>query len=263
MLLAPDEIAPGGGTAAVPPTAPASPAAVDPAASQAASAAPRTTVDQLPPAALAARLRAAKEQARREALAELGIEDPAKFKTDREEKEKKLAEYERAQDEQKRASMTEVDRLKADLTAKDARIAELESQLRSAHSEAQSTRFDVVVQRTIGDHVDPSMQDFAADALRRHLKTLPKDQLKKFGEEETRAFFAKLVKDKPRLGREAAAPAAPKAPPPRRPLTNGAAPKDATPPGPAKAPNGAKPASELTKAEIAAKWAKFGARAPG
>lgn len=268
MLLAPDGIAPGGSSASAeaPAAAPGTGAegSGTAPAQNAAQAAPRTTVDQLPTAALAARLRSAREQARREALAEAGIEDLAKFKADREEQEKKLAEYERSAEEQKRASMTEVDRLKADNAAKDQRIAELEAQLRSAHSEAASTRFDVVVQRTVGESIHQDMQEFATDALRRHMKALPKDQLRKFGEAETRVFFAKLAKDRPRFALDQ--PAAPKPPiaPRKVPLSNGVNPKAAGPGGVAQPPNGKKPASQLTRAELDEKWRKYGAsRAPG
>lgn len=197
-------------------------------------------------------------------LDELGIDDPAKFKAEREAERRRLAELEQAQEEKRRSEMSEVERLKADVAAKDARIAELEAQLTRAHGDAQATKFDVIVSRTIGEHVDPSMHEDAQAALMRHLRTLPKDQVRKFGEPETRTFFAKLVKDKPKYAKDAAAP--PKAPaaPPRRPLSNGAPPKGATPPGPAKTPgNGMKPASQMTKTELRAAWEKYGARAPG
>jgi hypothetical protein len=228
--------------------------------------APRTTVDQLADQErwLAPRLRAARDKARRDAFAELGVEDPAKFKADLDAQKKKLDDYERVQEEQKRASMTEVDRLKADLVAKDQRIAELEAQIRAAQGEVQSTKADVVVQQTIGDHIDPSMWDYAKVALRQHLKALPKDQLRKFGPEEAGAFFAKLAKEKPRFAREAAATPAAKPPPVKRPLSNGASPKAAAPPGPAQPANGKKPASQMTKAELDAAWKRNGAsRAPG
>lgn len=263
MLCAPDEISPGGspvspGVApAAAPAAPSPPAAAAPAAP---AAPPRTTADQLPEKALAARLRAHEQKGRQAALAALGIEDVEKFKADLAAREKKLAEYERGAEEQKRASMTELDRLKADLAAKDAVIADLQAQLAKARSEAQSTKADVIIQRTIDEHIDPSMQEYARDALRRHIKALPKEQVRKFGEAEAKAFFDKLAKERPRFAREA--PAAPK-PPARRPITNGAPPKAAAAPSPAQPPNGKKPASQLTREELRAKWAKFGARMPG
>lgn len=265
-----DPLNPASGAQGDPASIPAggAPAALPaPGALPAAGAPPPPPVD---PAWLGAKLRAQRAtveaQTRAKVFADLGIDDPEKFKASREEQTKKLAEYERSAEETKRATMSEVDKLRSDVAARDQRIAQLEQQLQARDIDVQAARADVVVRETIHDHIDPSMQEDAQEALRRHVRALPKDAQKRFGKAEAAAFFSKLAKDKPRYARDTAAPilAKPKVEPLRRPLSNGASPSKAAPiagkPVPAVlgagATNGAKP---KTKDELADGWKKFGA----
>jgi hypothetical protein len=234
-------------------------------AAQPASGAP--VLPPVDPAWLGAKLRAQRAtveaQTRAKVLAELGVEDPDKFKASREEQAKKLSEYERTAEETKRSTMSEVEKLRSDVTSRDQRIAQLEQQLQAREVDVQAARADVVVRETIHDHIDPTMQEDAQEALRRHVRALPKEAQKRFGKVEAAEFFRKLAKDKPRYARDAATPApAKKVDPVRRPLSNGASPSKAAPlsgkPVPAVlgASNGAKP---KTKEELADGWKKFGA----
>jgi len=221
----------------------------------------RTQASQLPDAALAARLRASAEKARREAYADLGIEDPEKFKADREAEKKKLEAFEKSAEEARKASMSEVDRLKSELAERDATIVDLRNQLATREGDVQAAKADLIVRETIADHIDPSMFEDAQRALRDHVRKLPKEAQRRFGKEQAAEFFAKLAKEKVRYAKDAgtAPPPAAKPPPAKRPLGNGASPAKAAPGGPAR-PLGAPPngAAKKTKAEIAEAWKRRG-----
>jgi hypothetical protein len=183
----------------------------------------------------------------------------AAFKAAREAEVAKLRDFEAKAEEARRGAMTEQERLKADNDRLTAENAELRRQLDAKETDVQAARADVLIRSTISAHIDPSMEDDAQEALKRHIRSLPKVEQRKFGKEEASAFFANLAKTKPRYAREGAPPPPPKKVPERRPLSNGASPSKFAP-GPASgnAPpkNGAR---KLTKDEASALWRKHGA----
>lgn len=259
LRMADDATGAGGAGNPPPPagTPPPGPAAPLPGA---AAPPPRTPETALPPAALAARLRGAEETAKRKILAELGVEDVATFKAAREAADAKLREFEAKAEEARRGAMTEQERLKSDVDRLTAENAELRRQLDARETDVQAARADVLIRSTISAHIDPSMEDDAQEALKRHIRSLPKVDQRKFGKEDADKFFANLAKTKPRYAREGAPPPPPKKLPERRPLSNGASPQKVAS-GPAKvtatpASNGAK---KLSKEEASALWRKHGA----
>lgn len=258
-LRMPDDATGSGGAAPPPPAAgtpPAAPAAAPGGTPPATTS--RTPETALPPAALAARLRGAEETGRRKLLAELGVEDVGAFKAAREAEVAKLRDFEAKAEEARRGAMTEQERLKADNDRLTAENAELRRQLDARETDVQAARADVLIRSTISAHIDPSMEDDAQEALKRHIRSLPKVEQRKFGKEEANAFFANLAKTKPRYAREGAPPPPAKKPPERRPLSNGASPSKVAP-GPTAVAAPANGAKKLTKEEAAAKWKKFGA----
>ena len=236
----------------------------------------RTQASQLPEAALRARLdshrRQGAEEERKKLLADLGIEDVDTWKQQREEQNKKLAAYEQSAEEQKRASLSEVERLRADLAVKDARIAELESQLSQRDVAIQASKADLMVREVIGLHIDPEMQDVATGLLREHVRKLPVKDRDRFKKEDAEAFFAKLAADRPKFAKPAAqtTPAAeakktdekPKPAPLKKPLTTGAKPNAVIPTKPSPVNGAKKDASQLSDKDLEARWAKFGAKPP-
>lgn len=255
-----DDATGAGGAGNPPPPAGTPPLAPPAAAGGVAPAAPpRTPETALPPAALAARLRGAEETAKRKILAELGVEDVAAFKAAREAETAKLREFEAKAEEARRGAMTEQERLKADNDRLTAENAELRRQLDTRESDVQAARAEVLIRSTIAAHIDPSMEEDAEEALKRHIRSLPKVEQRKFGKEEASNFFANLAKNKPRYARDGGAPAAPKKPPERRPLSNGASPQKVAP-GPAKLPaSQPKDPKKLSKEEVSALWRRHGA----
>lgn len=257
-LRMPDDATGAGGAGNTPPPAGAPPPAPAAPLPGAAAPAPRTPETALPPNALAARLRGAEETARRKVLAELGVEDVGAFKAAREAEVAKLRDFEAKAEEARRGAMTEQERLKADLDRLTAENAELRRQLDARETDVQAARADVLIRSTISAHIDPTMEDDAQEALKRHIRSLPKVEQRKFGKEDASAFFANLAKTKPRYAREGAPPPPPRKVPERRPLSNGASPQKVAP-GPTTLAAPANGAKKLTKEEAAAKWRKFGA----
>lgn len=258
LRMADDATGAGGAGNTPPPagTPPLAPVAAPPGAAPAPS--PRTPETALPPNALAARLRGVEETTKRKILAELGVEDVAAFKAAQEANNAKLRDFEAKAEEARRGAMTEQERLKSDVDRLTAENAELRRQLDARETDVQAARADVLIRSTISAHIDPSMEDDAQEALKRHIRALPKVEQRKFGKDEANAFFANLAKTKPRYAREGAPPPPAKKPPTRVPLSNGASPHKVAP-GPAAIAAPANGARKLTKEEAAAKWKKFGA----
>lgn len=214
-----------------------------------------------------ARIRSVKQATEREArqklLAELGIEDPEKFKSEREMTSKQLAELRAAEEERKRASMTELDKLRADLKAAQDRAAAIEAAKEEAEVDAMAARFESLVTQAFQAHIDPDMFDVAQRLFVEHGKKLPKATREKFGKAEAEAWAKDLVAKRPKFARPAAAvpaPPAKKTEPVRRPLSNGSSPRAAAPPGPAKLPGSAKSAKDMTPAEFKEALRKHGVK---
>lgn len=213
-----------------------------------------------------ARLRSVKQATEREArqklLAELGIEDPEKFKQERELTTKQLADLRSAEEERKRASMTQEDKLRADLKAAQDRIAAIEAARDEAETDAAAARFESLVNQAFQAHIDPEMMDVAQRLFVEHGRKLPKSTREKFGKADAEAWAKELAEKRPKFARAAPASAAPakKPEPVRRPLSNGSSPRAAAPPGPAKIPGSAKSARDMTPAEYKEALRKHGVR---
>lgn len=224
-----------------PPAAP--PAGASPPAG-APAAPPRPTTSSLPPEALSARL--ARE--RRAALRELGIEDPVAFKKQREAEQAELARLKEQEEAGKRAQMSELQRIQADLEAEraarqaaDAKVRELE-EIRVAHEQEQVVRSNAL------RYVDPEMYDYARVDFQRHVRELERRDPKKLaamGEDEIDRFFKDLVKKKPRLAPTPPAGSPPAGAPPKvetkQPLARPGTPPRAARPTPPASRVGAPP----------------------
>ncbi len=167
----------------------------------------RVLSTDLPADALSRRL----AQQQRSTLRELGgesIDDVKKRLAEADEKARRLAEYEAKDEENKRAQMSELDRIKAD---RDAAIARADAAERARADAAQALadrERDEVVGVAALRHVDPEMLVYAKDDLRRHILALQKTDPRKvraWSDADTDAFFKDLVKKKPRLAPVAAA----------------------------------------------------------
>lgn len=147
-------------------------------------------------------LKARLEQQKRATLRELGIDDPERWKAEQAAKDKRLAEFQQREEEAKRASMTELDRLRADLDAEKAARLAAESKAQEAEEARVAQERDVVVREVASRHIDPEFYELAALELRRYCqelaRTAPK-KLERMTDADIDAFFADLAKRRPRL----------------------------------------------------------------
>lgn len=216
---------------------PSAPVQSVPAAMGSAPEYKRTLTTDLPPEALAERLRHAEERASREAraaiLRELGIDDPGKFKSERQKAEEELKRYRESEEKRRRAEMTEVERYKTDLAKVAQEKAALEAQLVEAQEVQVSHEQEQRVRAQAQSHVDPEMYEYARVDFVAHLKRLEKEdptKLDSLTDRDIDKFFRDLVKRRPKLAKAVDAPAIPEAskvvakPQVRVPITTGAPP---------------------------------------
>ena len=215
------------------------------------AAAPTASVPSLTPLAHAAERLKWKRQAAEEqkvaiakALADAGITDPVAFKEEQAKRQEELAKLKQAEDERARQSMSEQERLSADLAQAKARIAELESELNELHEQRTESEQSTTLKTIASSFVDADLIDSAVDFhFKKHVKSLDAKAINAIDDTYTKRWFKQFAKDHPKyaIRVEPAADDDPKKPPaapapapviPRRVvrrLTNGAPPKP--PPG--------------------------------
>lgn len=147
----------------------------------------------------------------------------------------------REDEERKRATMTNEQRLQAECEQLRAKVADLEGKLQAANGKVAAMKQGQVVRAQFADLIDPELIEEAELRFAAHVKSLREAgdtaALAKFDKpSEVRAWGRDLVQRKPKFAR-AAAPAGgnggangQKPPAARRPITTGAAPAKATPP---------------------------------
>lgn len=190
----------------------------------------------IPADALKVRLDRAKQQGQEVLFRELGVKTEAEAKA-------KLAELKNAGAEAEKrrlAEMSEIERLKAENTAKDQRIAQLEAMLAERDQERDHEQHEQMVARVAGESISPKALPLFKLHLAQHVKKLAQsnpDLAAKFGERGVRRFQEKWVKENPEFAVQAptvtttqgaAKPGAtntqtkpPQAAPTRRPVTTG------------------------------------------
>ena len=212
----------------------APPAAQPPAAGGAPAPAPRNPVpaSALPEHALLAKKQkweaAAREQERRKVLADLGIEDPDKWRAEQEQRRQEEEKRRAQREQEERAKLTEVDRYKADLAARERERDEARREAEEARREASNAKIGAMARSAAAPHIADEMYDFAEVALKRHIASLSEHARRRFDGEDASEFFKDLAKKNPRFARAQPRRAAP--PPARRPLTTGPSPGRTTTP---------------------------------
>ena len=156
----------------------------------------------IPADALKVRLDRAKQQGQEVLFRELGVKTEAEAKA-------KLAELKNAGAEAEKrrlAEMSEVERLKAENTAKDQRIAQLESMLAERDQEREHEQHEQMVARIAGESISPKALPLFKLHLAQHVKKLAAsnpDLAAKFGERGVRRFQEKWVKENPEFAVQA------------------------------------------------------------
>jgi len=180
------------------------------------------------------------ERETRKRLKDLGIDDPDAAKT----RLDQLAAMEKANEDAKRAQMSEIERLRADQ-------AKANADAKAAMSRAEEAELRAHLHRVFAEEGVKNF-DYGFFAVTRKLESIPEDETL-----DERAFLRDLAKDPTQAAALGiAAPPAPPAPPGQRPATS--TPAAGTPPLPpgAGAPAPAKTAFDMSPAE----WAAYKAR---
>lgn len=237
----------------------ATPAAAPPAGT-------RPTTDVMSPELLAFRLERERDRGQADLLKAYGVTS----KEELDAKLKRIADLEKlegeraAKDEEaKRASMTEVELVKADLAAARTTIAELRRQLEDAQGESAAVKHGLVVRAAAGDFIDPEFIEAAELQFAAHIRELKKtapSRIEKYAKaSEVREWFRDLAAKKPRMAKGAdIAPPPPKPAVQRKPVSTGVRPAAAVAPAPGKppAPNGGKTARPGQKNSMSSKEAE-------
>jgi phage terminase Nu1 subunit (DNA packaging protein) len=147
----------------------------------------------LPPEALSERLARERKAERERVLRELGIEDPSKYKSEREELAKLRSEREKAE----RAKLTREQALQADLAKERAQRESIEAQLRESQTARVYDRQETQIQSIVGRHILPSRYKYARTDFIEYLSGLSKRQIARLTERDIDRWFARFAKDNP------------------------------------------------------------------
>jgi hypothetical protein len=183
---------------------PARPAAAPPAPTQAPTIG--AGGQPIPNAVLSVRLKQAADKAaaeeRRRLFAELGIDDPARFKESRERTQKELADLRAAEEKRQREAMTEQERLRKDLEAAHARIAELEAERDQLVTTTQRKEQDEQLTGIALRYINPKHAGYAVrHAFREYVLGLTPAEVTKLGQSkgEIERWFRRFARDNPEL----------------------------------------------------------------
>jgi hypothetical protein len=167
--------------------------------------------------------------------AEFGTDDPAQIEQIKLQRSADLDELKRlreADETRKRETMTEVDRLKADLEKANLKITDLTQQLEGTRTEVVAQKQAATMAQIISAHkFKEKYVPWVNEEIAKYFKALTKTDQAKFGRASINAWLAKYAKENPELTEAApppsvvvdpAAPPAPPAapPPPKRVLAS-------------------------------------------
>jgi hypothetical protein len=196
-------------------------------------------------------------ETRAKLMQELGIEDPEKFKAEREATRTEFERLKKEADERKRAEMTETERMKADIEAAKAEAEKYKTELENAKTQALVDAQDRVIESISVKYVKPAYTDFVHAKVVKHAKALDENTRANFDEKALDKFVRELVKDHPEI---AASKQVVKRPAGAPPIPPSGKPVDTSKPG--SLPNGKtfKPGApnSATRAEVKAEYKRRG-----
>ena len=224
-----------------------------------------TAAKAMPPAVLAERLKREREAARKSLLAELGVEDPAAFKTTREKDLAELAELRKSSEERKRAELTEIEKHKLDLTQAQQERDEAREELARERAQRDLQTKDGAFREKAAEFVAAPYVKLARVEFAEYVRGLPVKMQDKLTAADQERWFRGWVKKNPSFALAAVPPAG--APPNKpgvvkRQIANGAPLRRVTPTNGADQPGGDPPgyykgkrvkagfADSMTRAEL-------------
>lgn len=157
------------------------------------------------------RMRAANAERSRLWKELFGTDNPEEVKRIQTERDTKLKEHEAlrtAEEERKRAAMTEQERLQTDLNRVNEENRQLKEQLQAARADATMEKQDARITQVAVKYIRPERIRYARTDLAAHVLTLTPSERKRFGAPQLEKWFKGFVKDNPDFGVKAAEPAA-------------------------------------------------------
>lgn len=166
-----------------------------------------------------ARAKRAEEERHRKFLKEtFGTDDPEEVKKAR----ARMKELEENEEKRKRAAMSEQQRMQADLEKERKEKETLRQQLQQEREERMHTQQNQVITGIAAKHIDPEYIEDVNIIFARHLKSLSEKELDSFDQRKIEKWYADFAKKKPAFARQAGEPPAP---PTKKPVTTGPAPR--------------------------------------
>jgi len=135
-------------------------------------------------------------------LDELGIKDLAAFKTQRQQEAAELERLKKAEEEQKRAQMSEVERLTTDLKTAQEALAAAQQRIAELENAQVAQEQGAIVRRAASKYVDESAVDLAEYHFKQHVRQIEKDdpkQLETMGERDVERWMQKWVEKRPKF----------------------------------------------------------------
>lgn len=155
-----------------------------------------------------------RERARRAALREaFGTDDPAKIQQIKAQRAKEqeaiqaereeLARLREQEEARKRESMSEQEKLNADLEKARQEAERYKNEIETMKREAAFREQDQQVQSIASEFIDPEASEFVCDKFARHVMSLPKSKVKAMKPEDVQKWFRDFAAQHPKFARQA------------------------------------------------------------
>lgn len=149
-----------------------------------------------------------------------GTDDPAEVERIRAEQQQRLDQQQQmvvAEEERKRAQMSEVERLNADVARLTEENTQLKAKLQRVEGDKVAAQQDATIKGIAVNFIQPKWIKYAMNEFRDYVISLTLVEQKKVDERRTSKWFGDFAKREPLVALEAPKPAAPLAPPPEAP----------------------------------------------
>jgi len=148
---------------------------------------------------------------KRELKSRFGTDDPEEITA----KLTRLADFERQQEEQRIANLSEIERERELREAAERNLDAVTQELQSTKDAQIVGQAHTRVEGIASKHLKPKVKGVVMEMFREHLKKLPDEEIDKLSDQDIEGWFTEQVKETPEFGRDYQAPIV------VAPLTNG------------------------------------------
>lgn len=230
--VAPPGTPPQGGTAGAPL---ASPGGVAPPSKS------EVAAKGMPAETLAQRLMRERQAERKKVLADLGVDDPAAFKTAREKEQAELATLRKSAEERQRAEMTEIEKHKLDLAKAEQQRDEARAELAQERVQRDVVQREQKLGALASNYIDQRFVKVARVEFAEYVRGLAPKLQEKLTDGDIARWFTAWAKKHPQFTTTAPPAGEKKSDTTKRTITNGAPPRRVTPPNGEAKPGGDQP----------------------